>query len=188
MERMLMEIPWPLNTTFRIHSQQDGEETWTVKLESDPRNGIIGEKTPLGESLLLSGENRKGAFIAPDKARFEFKIIGIKTPQHDENIFIAPVEYYLYEFRLDPGGIRHNSYMANICIKCGHQNTAALPGHKVCEKCKKKWYRDKCWKCQNPIDSRDPGTRKCPRCRYWICASCNSCFCQVTFPFHRLGT
>jgi hypothetical protein len=176
-----MEIPWPLNSTFRISSQY-GDEIWTVAYEPDPQNRITGENSPLGESLLLSGKNRICSCMTPDNTPYKIKIIGIKTPENDENIFSSPVEYYLSRYRSDLSGIRNNSFMANICLNCGHQNTPTLPGDKVCEECNTEWYRYHCWNCQRPIDSRDPGTPRCRRCHFLVCANCKSCFCQVNFP------
>jgi hypothetical protein len=176
-----MDIPWPLNTKFNIRSQ-DGDDTWIVSNDSDTKNGVISEKTPLGKSLLLSGEQRYCSFITPDNRLCKFTIIGIKPPGYDENVFSSPIEYYLDRYRSDSRGIRNNPYMSNMCLDCGHQNSPTLPGIKICEVCNTFWYRNHCWKCtKGQLDSRDHKTPRCPKCRYWICADCGACYCGSGF-------
>lgn len=176
-----MEIPWPLNTSFRITSRE-GVEIWSVSTKSDPKHGIIGEETSLGKSLLFSGSKRLRAFPFPDNSKFIYKIIGIKPPGAEENSFNTPLDYYLESYRSDPHGMRHNPYMKDICLNCGHQNPPTIEDIKYCEVCNTRWYRDHCWNCKNKyLDSRDPDTPRCSRCRYWICAKCRNCFCDSGF-------
>jgi hypothetical protein len=103
-----MEIPWPLNTTFRIYSGEDGEENWIVSNKSDPGNRTISNLTALGKALILSGENRKGSYITPDERPVGFVILGIKPPYADWDIYKSPFDYYIDMFYTDPSEIRYN--------------------------------------------------------------------------------
>ncbi|MEW6086606.1 MAG: GreA/GreB family elongation factor [Chloroflexota bacterium] len=180
-----MEIPWPINTVFRIVSQ-DGEETWTVAAESDPRRGITSYESPLGKSLLFSAGQEMPSFQLPDKSEFTYKILSVKPPGVIENAFASPLDFYLDGYRSDPGGIRLNTYMANICLECGNRSPIEFEGKRVCLNCEIWWYHDHCWRCKDQhVDSRDPRTPRCSKCRYWICAKCDACFCNSAFLWTR---
>ena len=177
-----MEIPWPLNTTFRILSPEDGDENWVVSTNSDPRNNIISNETALGKALILSNEIGKCSYITPEKKEMVLFILGIKPPETDWDIFKSPIEYYLAMFCMDPTGIRHNHFMADICLECGHPNPPTLPGVRTCEECGTTWHTTHCWNCGSEVDSRDTKTPLCSRrCGGCICANCGRCFCDTNF-------
>lgn len=181
-----MEIPWPINTTFRIYSEEGGNENWIISYESNPRNRIISKETPLGKALILSGDNRICSYVTPDKRSVGFEILGIKPPKADWDIYISPLEYYLDLFCADPSEIRYNHFMANVCLACHHQNQPTLPGVRTCEECSMTWHTNHCWNCNSPVDSRDPKTPLCSRrCGGCICANCGKCFCEARFLWKR---
>lgn len=180
-----MQIPWPVNTSFRILSE-NGEEIWTVAAESDPERGITSKETPLGKSLLFSASQEICSLQLPDGSEFAYRILSVRLPGANENVFASPLDFYLDEFRNDPAGIRLNVHMADICLNCGNQSPFVYEGKRVCPHCGIWWYRDHCWRCKDQhVDSRDPRTPRCPNCRYWICAKCDACFCDTAFLWTR---
>ncbi len=179
-----MKIPWPIGTAFRVITD-DGEKIWIVSEISDTPNGVISDKSPIGNSLLMSGENRR-CLVDTQDGQIELEILSIKTPDADEDIFDSPFEYFYSKYYLDRSGIRLKHFMADICLECGQENPASLPGTRKCENCGTAWIVNHCWNCGSPVDSRDPNTPKCEhRCGGCTCAKCKHCFCDAPFIFQK---
>jgi hypothetical protein len=180
-----MEIPWPLNTSFHIHSSQDGNQNWILSNKFDRQNKYINKDSALGKALMLSGEDRSCSYITPD-GLVDFIILGIKPPEADWDIFSSPIDYYRDMFNKDLSEIRYYQFMANICLNCGRLNPPTLPGKRTCEECSTSWHTNHCWNCRSPVDSRDPKTPLCDRkCGGCVCANCGSCFCGNNFLWKR---
>lgn len=171
-----MNIPWPLKTTFLIHMQ--GEETWIVDEEANLKQGVVSKESPLGKSLLYATKNKLNSYELPDGTELNYMVISIRPRGDQETQFDNAFDYYLDSYRNDSSGIHLNPYMRGVCLECGHTNPGAGEGQIVCENCGEWWYRDHCWNCKKDIDSRDSKIQRCKKCKYWICAHCDSCFCN----------
>lgn len=176
-----MSIPWPSNTVFYIRSKA-GFETWTVSFEADTANGQISAESPLGKSLLNAKNGGVKAIRLPDQKAFLYKVISIRPSGGKETQFTTALEFYVDAYRTDASGIRLNPHMKGICLECGHYTPGAGEGRTICIECGNWWYRDHCWNCKTyDVDSRDPTTPRCSRCRYWRCVHCGQCFCNSDF-------
>jgi hypothetical protein len=136
-------------------------------------------------AILLAGGGGLKKHVPLRGGIVEYLIISIKLSGEEDDRFNDPLDYYLKVFRANPSGIRHNPFLANVCIKCGHQNLISPPGTKYCENCGASWLTDHCWNCRSPVDSRDQRTPRCRKCKRCICVNCGRCYCDANFLFTK---
>lgn len=79
-------------------------------------------------------------------------------------------------YRANQRGIRFEPAMTTVCLECGYETAQPYTAHGgwECSQCQLRWYRNSCWSCSAPVDSRDPDTPDCP-CGWSRCATCHAC-------------
>jgi hypothetical protein len=91
------------------------------------------------------------------------------------------------QFRADPTGIRHAATLREVCLNCGSEHVRCqsdtLPLILACPDCSTKWSASACWSCTTGLlDTRDPETPRCEKCRWPKCAVCGACNPQGCSP------
>lgn len=84
------------------------------------------------------------------------------------------------KYRENPAGIRNDSRLVHVCIRCG--STDVRTGNdkhiyfKICNQCGNDWYHNHCWSCSThqQVDSRDSENYICPSCG-WVKCTCGAC-------------
>ncbi|GAB4343036.1 MAG: hypothetical protein Kow0037_30870 [Calditrichia bacterium] len=100
------------------------------------------------------------------------------------------IDSLIKKFRENPAGIRNESRLREICIKCGSSDVQPRSESeryfKVCRKCGNEWYVNHCWNCGLPVDGRDPENPECPECG-WLKCVCGACYIRGcrTNPYHK---
>lgn len=88
------------------------------------------------------------------------------------------VKSYAAQGRDLPRDIRLRGELRTVCLQCGSNATGRTfltCGNPLCGAM---WRVNRCRLCKEPVDSRDPGTPRCAKCGWLICASCRACNCS----------